>query len=126
MHFEVLALNEVADHSDLILLFPPGLEVKLKAFNTLLLVNGLEGIPTSSPPASVLGESLQTSRLHREGSLANRASHGSLLHVALLENDEVLPHDDILDGNQREVSKVPLLHILLPVFKPFPQALMLS
>jgi hypothetical protein len=48
----------VADPLDLILFFPPGLEVKLKAFNTLLLVDGLEGLAASNPPLSVLIESL--------------------------------------------------------------------
>jgi hypothetical protein len=71
-------------------------------------------------------KSLQTSRLHREGTLVNHVSHGSPLFVPLLENDEIFPHDDILDGNQKEVSKVPFPHILLPMLKPFPQALMLS
>lgn len=115
----------MADPSDLILLFPPGLEVKLKAFNTPLLAEDLEGVPASYLPISVLGESLQTSRLHREGSLVNHVSHRSLLLVPLLENDEVFPHDDILDANQREVSKVSLPHILLPMLKPLPQALVL-
>jgi hypothetical protein len=126
LHFEILPANQVADPSDLILLYPPSLEVKLKVFNTLLLANDLVGLPASHLPISVLGESLQTSRLHRQGYLVNHVSHGSLLLVPLLENDEVFPHDDILDANQREVSKVPLPHILLPVFKPLPQALMLS
>ena len=94
----------MADPSDLILLFPPGLEVKLKALSSSLLVNDLERLPALHLPISVLGENLQTSRLHREGSLVNHVSHGSLLLAPLLENDEVFPHDDILDANKREVS----------------------